>query len=109
MLILTGARCGEIRRMEKRDIDIEIGIWTVPREKSKTNTKLIRPLGPEALELVKWQLKAFGEFAGFVFPSASYKKPIGPATVNKMSRSIVKRMDIDSWSVHDFDVHCQLS
>lgn len=102
MLMLTGARCGEIRRMERQDIDLETGLWTVPRAKSKTNNKIIRPLGVKALELVNWQLKTFGEFTDYVFPSASYKNPIGPATVNKMCRSIVKKMDIEKWSVHDF-------
>ena len=102
MLIFTGARCGEIRRMEKKDIDFETGIWTVPRDKSKTKNKIIRPLGAKALELVDWQLKTFGEFTDYVFPSGSYKNPIGPATVNKMCRSIVKKMEIEKWSVHDF-------
>jgi integrase len=102
MLILTGARCGEIRRMERQDIDLETGIWTVPRDKSKTKNKIIRPLGTKALELVNWQLKKFGEFTDYVFPSGSYKNPIGPATVNKMCRAIVKKMEIEKWSVHDF-------
>lgn len=102
MLILTGARCGEIRRMERQDINFETGIWTVPREKSKTNSKIIRPLGTKALELINWQLKTFGELTDYIFPSGSYKNPIGPATVNKMCRSIVKKMDIEKWSVHDF-------
>lgn len=102
MLILTGARCGEIRRMERQDIDFETGIWTVPKDKSKTRTKIIRPLGSKALELVNWQLKTFGELTDYVFPSGSYKNPIGPATVNKMCRSIVNKMEIERWSVHDF-------
>jgi integrase len=102
MIILTGARCGEIRRMEKKDIDLETGIWTVPRDKSKTKSKIIRPLGIKALELINWQLKTFGELTDYVFPSASYKNPIGPATINKMCRSIVLRMSIEKWSVHDF-------
>lgn len=102
MLILTGARCGEIRRMERQDIDFDTGIWTVPREKSKTKNKIIRPLGIKALELINWQVKTFGELTDYVFPSGSYKNPIGPQTVNKMCRSLVKRMDIERWSVHDF-------
>jgi integrase len=102
MIVLTGARCGEVRFMQSKDINFEESIWTVPKEKSKTNTKIIRPLGPKALELVKWQVKTFGGFSDYVFPSASYKKEMGPATINKMCRAIIKRMDIERWSVHDF-------
>ncbi len=102
MIVLTGARCGEVRRMKVSDIDFDSCLWTVPKEKSKTNTKIIRPLGPKALELVLWQVKTFGGLSDYVFPSASYKNEIGPATINKMCRTIVKRMDIERWSVHDF-------
>ncbi|ABZ76350.1 integrase family protein [Shewanella halifaxensis HAW-EB4] len=102
MIVLTGARCGEVRCMQSKDINFDTGIWTVPKEKSKTNTRILRPLGLKALELVKWQVKTFGGFSDYVFPSASYKNEIGPATINKMCRTIVKRMDIERWSVHDF-------
>jgi len=102
LIMLTGARCGEARTMEKQDINFEDKLWTVPKNKCKTNTRIIRPISDEALKIIKWQIETFGSETDYIFPSASYKNPISPATVNKMCRAIVNRMDLEPWSVHDF-------
>ncbi|MBA6356801.1 MULTISPECIES: site-specific integrase [unclassified Colwellia] len=102
LAILTGARLGEIRHMEACDIDLNTKLWTIPKAKSKTNKKFVRPLAPEALKIIKWQIETFGDLTHFVFPSGSYNRHISPQTINKLSRSIVKNMEMERWSCHDF-------
>ncbi|MGB1199548.1 MAG: tyrosine-type recombinase/integrase [Thalassotalea sp.] len=99
---LTAARLGEIRHMEICDIDLEKKLWTIPKEKSKTNKKFVRPLGPIAFEIIQWQIETFGGFSSFVFPSGSYERHISAQTINKLSRSLVKREAMEPWSSHDF-------
>jgi len=99
---LTGARLGEIRHMEACDIDLVTKLWTIPKEKSKTNKKFVRPLAPEAFKIIKWQIETFGVLTTHVFPSGSYKQHISPQTINKLSRSIVKSQEMERWSSHDF-------
>ena len=99
---LTAARLGEIRHMEIGDVDLDNKLWTIPKEKSKTKKKFVRPLAPEALKIIKWQIETFGGFTNFVFPSGSYKQHISPQTINKLSRSVVKGEQMERWSCHDF-------
>lgn len=99
---LTGARLGEIRHMEACDIDLDAKLWTIPKEKSKTKKKFVRPLAPEAFKIIKWQIETFGVLTPYVFPSGSYKQHISPQTINKLSRSIVKSQEMERWSSHDF-------
>jgi len=102
VIMLTGARISEVRRMEKCDLNLKKGIWTVPKEKSKTNSKITRPLAPEALKIINWQLDTFGELSDFVFPSGSYKREISTQTLNKLSRLVRNRLKMKPWTPHDF-------
>jgi integrase len=100
--MLFGARLGEVRNMEAEDINFKSKVWTIPKEKSKTKKKIIRPIAPKAMEIILWQIHNFGELTNFVFPSGSYKQEISPQTVNKLSRSIRDIGKMKPWTVHDF-------
>lgn len=102
LIILTGARCGEVRRMEIKDIDFENRIWTVPATKSKTHSKIIRPLAPEAFKIVEEQRDLFGKFTDYLFPATTYMNAITSQTINKFCRCIRGRLDIEDWTAHDF-------
>jgi len=104
LCMLTAARLGEVRNMERKDVDLKKSLWTVPKEKSKNKKKIIRPLAPAVLQIIKYQLDTFEGITEFVFPSGSYKNPISPQTINKFCRQIVKRKEdeMEKWSVHDF-------
>ncbi len=103
MCMLTAARLGEVRNMERKDINFKKGQWIVPKEKSKTKSKIIRPLAPIALKILKQQFETFDGITDYVFPSGSYKNPISPQTVNKFCRQIIKRKNqMEPWSIHDF-------
>lgn len=53
LLILTGARRGEVLGLEWRDLDLERGIWNRPPHKSKDRKRKRIPLSSEALVLLK--------------------------------------------------------
>jgi integrase len=88
--------------MELSDVDFENKLWTLPADKSKMNIKIIRPLAPQAISILKEQVELFSEFTRFVFPSATYQNAISPQTINKFCRAVRNRMNLESWTVHDF-------
>jgi len=53
MLILTGARRGEVLGLEWEDLDLEQGIWNRPPHKSKDRKRKRVPLSSEALLLLR--------------------------------------------------------
>ena len=101
-LALTGARNGEIRQMEKKDIDLVKKIWILPAIKHKSGFAVKRPLNDEVIGIIKWQLQTFGELTDYVFPNGAYKNAITSQTINKTCRAIIKKLNMDPWTVHDF-------
>ena len=69
LLILTGARRGEVLGLEWKDLDLDLGIWNRPPHKSKDRKRKRIPLSNEALVL----LRAMRETAdgGFLFPTST--------------------------------------
>lgn len=69
LLILTGARRGEVLGMEWVDVDLSLGVWTVPAHKNKTRTKKRLPLSDKAIMLL---LAMREDAAGaLVFPTSN--------------------------------------
>jgi integrase len=101
-LALTGARNGEIRQMEKKDIDLDKKIWILPAIKHKSGFAVKRPLNDEVIDIIKWQLNTFGDLTDYVFPNGAYKNPITPQTINKTCRAIIEKLNMEPWTVHDF-------
>jgi integrase len=52
LLILTGARRGEIGGMKWSELDRERGVWTLPSERSKNHRQHILPLPPLAWRII---------------------------------------------------------
>ena len=53
MLLLTGARRGEVGAMRWSEVDLNAGIWTVPAERFKTGSVNAVPLCDDALALLR--------------------------------------------------------
>jgi integrase len=72
LLLLTGARKGEVFAMRWSDLDLETGIWTKPGSTTKQKTDHVVPLSAPAMQLLNEirtaRRTAFGEF---VFSSDS--------------------------------------
>jgi integrase len=68
MLILTGARRGEVLGLEWSDLDLKLGVWTVPPHKNKSRVKKRLPLSDKALLLLRsMEESATGKF---IFPTS---------------------------------------
>jgi integrase len=70
MLILTGARRGEVLRAKHEDFNLNQMTWTIPT--SKNGKKRILPITPQLLELYKSIPK---DDTPYLFASAKTKKP----------------------------------
>jgi integrase len=71
LLLLTGARRGEVRSMRWADIDLETGVWTKPASTTKTKLDHVVPLSAPARQLLSEIYAAQrGARSEWVFPSS---------------------------------------
>jgi integrase len=53
LLILTAARCAEVAGLRWSEIDLDKGLWLLPKERAKNKRALLLPLSPLALSIIK--------------------------------------------------------
>ncbi len=58
LLMLTGARFGEVAAMRWEQLDLETGVWVKPAATTKQNKTHRVPLSPPAVDILKKRLKA---------------------------------------------------
>ena len=96
LLILTGARRGEVLGMEWSDLDLSLGIWTVPPHKNKTRTKKRLPLSDKSMVLLlTMQENARGSF---IFPTTN-GTPL--PDLNRPWRWLREETKLTSLRIHD--------
>ena len=66
LILITGQRPGEVRKMEWKEINNDV--WIIPSEKSKNGLVHAVPLPPMALDLLR-QLKEKNQNSTYVFPA----------------------------------------
>jgi integrase len=94
LLLLTGARRGEVLAARWRDIDLETGTWSKPGSTTKQKTDHIVPLSAPARQM----LAARGQDSEFVFPGRSGGHRV--AVKSDWAR-ICKAAEISGLRVHD--------
>jgi integrase len=52
LLILTGARRGEVGGMRWSELDLDRGIWTIPPQRTKNKRQHVVPLMPSSLDVI---------------------------------------------------------
>ncbi len=86
VLILTGARPGELRKAEWSEINFDKAVWEIPAEKMKMRRPHIVPLSKQVIELLK-QIHPISGSYQYIFPSRTdYKKHISDMALNTMIR-----------------------
>lgn len=98
VLLLTGQRLGETRKMKWADIDN--GVWTIPAEDTKAKRKNIVPLAPAVLELLEEMKKINGD-REYVFQSPARKKDMPISHLQYAARRVAKHTGISDFRIHD--------
>lgn len=67
-----GARVSELRLVERKEFDLEEGVWTVPKEHSKMNTVIRRSIFEQIKPLLE---RAMENYDQILFTGADIKQP----------------------------------
>ena len=70
LLLLTGARRGELLAAKWDDIDLEAGVWVKPGATTKQDTEHRVPLSKAACRLLAEMREQAGEHADWIFPAS---------------------------------------
>jgi integrase len=101
LLILTGARRGEVSGMQWDEIDLEARTWTIPAARSKNRRAHTLPLSPQALEIIKSMPRFSG--SSFVF-SQRRNAPVGFSKAKERLDQRIMGANgelIPPWVLHD--------
>ena len=94
--ILTAARSGEVRGARWKELDLDLGVWTVPADRMKAGREHRVPLSRRALKIVtELQESGNGEF---VFRGERLGRPLSAMALEM----VLRRMNIKDATVHGF-------
>lgn len=94
LLILTGQRREEVARMRWEQLDLEAGLWTLPKEEVKSDRLHVIPLADAAVEI----LKPLARNGPYVFTTTGKTPPSGFA---KAKRRLDEISETGGWRTHD--------
>lgn len=99
MLLLTGARSGEVLAMRWDQLDLEAGKWTKPAAATKQKTEHEVPLSPDAVQLLSELLEQADDGSAYVFPGRSAGRH--RANINESWAALLKAAGITGLRAHD--------
>jgi integrase len=102
VLLLTGARRGEVLGMRWADVDLAAGIWSKPGSTTKQKTDHIAPLSALARQLlaeIREGQTAKRQLPEYVFPGAGESGHV--VEIKRAWRTLCKRADITGLRIHD--------
>lgn len=88
LLLLTGARPGELRQAPWSEFDLDAAVWTVPAARMKARRPHIIPLPTQAVELLRAQHAITGRYVLAFAGKANTSRPLSENTVNKALSTI---------------------
>ena len=94
LLLLTGQRRDEVARMQWSHLDLEEGLWTLPKQETKADRQHEVPLSPMALEIIK----AVPRNGDFVFTTTG-RTPI--SGFSKIKVRLDGLSSLTAWRLHD--------
>jgi integrase len=113
--ILTSARTGEALGARWEEMDFDLKVWKVPKERMKARKEHRVPLSPAAIDVLRksaphppkspQHLDKSPEtpflakgLSGLIFPGGSLDKPLS----NMAMEMLLRRMNVGAWTVHGF-------
>lgn len=105
ILLCTGGRNGELIAAEWSELDLDRGLWTIPKHRSKNGDQITIPL-VESVGAWFTELKYRSANSEFVFPRRRSSKRHGhvsPDTLNAALGKLFKeeKLEIPHFTVHD--------
>jgi integrase len=97
LLLLTAQRREEVAAMEWSELDLTLGVWTIPSSKTKNGKEHIVHLSPQALGVIRTVPKQQSKYVFTTNLSASI------SGYSKAKRALDKLMPEDKppWRIHD--------
>jgi integrase len=95
-LILTAARSGEVLGARWSEIDLDVGLWSIPASRMKGRVDHRVPLSEPALTILRSLNEA--RVSDFVFPGQRPKRPLSGMAMEMLLR----RMKMENVTVHGF-------
>ena len=99
LTMLWGNRLSELRLARRSHFDMKAGIWTVPKELSKTNKPIRRPIPTKARAILERVMETYDDV---LFPGQDLNTPISIAAANRYIRRIRDSLPLEDWRTHDF-------
>jgi integrase len=100
LLLLTGARRGEVLSMRWEDVDVGGGVWTKPHGRTKQRERHVVPLSAAARTVLAELAAETPDLNGFIFPAG--RGATGPMrTVEKPWKSLCQAAGITNLRTHD--------
>jgi len=94
LLLLTGQRRDEVARMKWSHLDLDEGLWTLPKQETKADRQHEIPLSPMALEIIE----AVPQNSDFVFTTTG-RTPVSGFSKVKVRLDILT--GLTDWRLHD--------
>lgn len=107
LLLLTGQRRSEVAGMRWSELELEKELWTIPRERTKSNRTHLVHLSPLAMQIIESVPQGKNDL---LFPGRSGRKHVmgfvimKPALDTKMST--ILRHKLEPWVLHDLRRTC---
>jgi integrase len=96
VMLLTAQRCGEVCRMQWREVDLASGWWTIPGDVSKNHDPHRVPLTAPVLEVL--QRRRFGADDRYVF--SNHRNTCVSARAKKAASTLSKGLSFE-FRAHD--------
>jgi len=97
-------RRGEIATMRVEDVDLALGVWTIPGDRAKNGRPHAVPLPPAALQLIKDAIEVRNQAASpYVFPSPRREgaASIHPDALTRSMGAVMKALKLALAGPHD--------
>lgn len=96
ILIIFGCRSHEARQSQWNEWDFENWLWNVPREHTKTDKKIIRPIPISVRPLLK-KMYYLNHQTGYLLGEMKT-----PETISQFGRRLWKKLEqAEAWTLHD--------
>ncbi len=99
LILRTAQRPGEVRMMSKDEIDLQEGLWTIPKDKTKNGIEQRVPLPENAASLIK--VAASFSNSQWIFPSPRTNGPISGYGLAQGLRRALKDSGLPPTTPHD--------